>query len=44
MYIVATFKVITERLRTEEQLKNTIETLEKKVEELTKKLQESEEK
>ena len=44
MYMVAIFIDITERLKTEEQLKKMSMTLEKKVEEITKQLQESEEK
>ena len=44
MYMVATFSDITERLKTEEQLKEMSMGLEKKVEERTKQLHESEEK
>jgi PAS domain S-box-containing protein len=44
MYMVATFTDITERLKTEEQLKEMSRALEKKVEERTKQLHETEEK
>jgi PAS domain S-box-containing protein len=44
MYMVATFKDITERIKTEEQLKKMSKILEEKVEEKTRQLQESEEK
>ena len=44
MYMVATFSDITDRLKTEEQLKKMSMDLEKEVEQTTKQLQESEEK
>jgi hypothetical protein len=44
MYMVATFTDITERIKTEEELKKMKMILEEKVEEKTKQLQESEEK
>jgi len=44
MYMVATFSDITDRLKTEEQLKKMSMDLEKEVEQTTKQLQESEDK